>query len=439
MRTIVPVILFLLILVPVSLGWELNEFMIFTYGVNLTEENVRTLARADFNTVYGPVEKLELCRSYGLKLMIPHPGTETASTLFGDPAVWGYDVMDEPISLEQLYSCADSVKAYHEADPTHPGFVNLNQKGGDWIRMLIDIVEPDVLGYDDYQWWYGGVYEWFTGTPVHFVKLEQHRDAALEAGIPLIAWREVNVQRNVSGQDRRNFATPSDNAQKIRQSIYTSLVYGVKGILWFTGYLLFDEESSVLNKTGKQVAAINAELKRLAPILIHLRSTGVFHTPPVPRGSRQTTPDNWVQPLGDNLLMGTFRDDAKRDYLIVVNKDWRHERKAVLQFQLFQRKIQSVEMFNKKSGGWSALTVRTHEDDRDHEYIYNFENIPQRIKDYITYNHEKLDAKNLSFFELYHTYPPPYDTVEFILPPGDGELLRVVLEDGENIPDPRKQ
>lgn len=62
-----------------------------------------------------------------------------------------------------------------------------------------------------------------------------------------------------------------------------------------------------------------------------------------------------------------------------------------------------------------------------------------KIKDNITYNHEKLDAKNLSFFELYHTSPPPYDTVEFILPPGDGELLRVVLEDGENIPDPRKQ
>ncbi|MFC1693098.1 hypothetical protein ACFL1R_06305 [Candidatus Latescibacterota bacterium] len=152
MQMIMPVILFMLILVPVSSGWELNEFMIFTYGVELTEENVKTLTRADFNTVYGPVDKLELCRSYGLKLMIPHPGTKTASTLFGDPAVWGYDIMDEPISLEQLYTCADSVRAYHEADPTHPGFVNLNQKAGDWIRMLIDIVEPDVLGYDEYQW-----------------------------------------------------------------------------------------------------------------------------------------------------------------------------------------------------------------------------------------------------------------------------------------------
>ncbi|MFC1693099.1 hypothetical protein ACFL1R_06310 [Candidatus Latescibacterota bacterium] len=270
------------------------------------------------------------------------------------------------------------------------------------------------------------------------MKLEQYRDAALEAGIPLIAWREVNVRRNVNGEDRYNSVTPPDNAQKIRQNIYTSLAYGVKGILWFTGFLLFDEGSTVLNETGKQVAAINDELKRWAPILINLSSTGVFHTPPVPRGSRQTTPDHWVQPLGDNLVMGTFRDEGKRDYLIVANKDWRHERKAVLQFQLFQRKIKSVEMFDKHSGEWKQLTVQTRDDDRDHEYIYNFDNIPQRIKDYITYNHEKIDAKKLSFFELFNTFPPPYETVEFTLAPGDGELVRVLLADGENIPDPRK-
>ena len=439
MRAFTKALLFFFLSVSVSSGWELSEFMIFTYGVQLTEENVRTLVRADFNTVQGPANKLEICRSHGLKLMIPHPGTDIASSLLGDDAVWGYDIMDEPISLEQLYDCADSVRAYRKADPTHPGLVNLNQKAGDWIRMLIDKVEPDILGYDDYQWWYGGVYEWFAGTPVHFVKLEQHRDAAMEAGIPLIAWREVNTRRNNKGENKRNYATPPDNGRKIRQSVYTSLAYGVKGILWFTGYLLFEQGTSVLNETGKQVAAINAELKRLAPILIHLRSTGVFHTSPVPRGSRQTTPDHWVQPVGDNLVLGTFRDDAKTDYLIVANKDFRRERKIVLQFQLFQRTVQSVEMFDKKSGGWKTLSVKTQVDERNHDYIYNLENVPARIKEYITYNHNKLDAKNLSFFELYHTYPPPYETVEFTLQPGDGELLRVVLTDGKNIPDPRKQ
>ncbi len=439
MRTIIPALLLVFFSSSVSFGWEPDEFMIFTYGIELTGENVKILAAADFNTTYGPADKLELCRTHGLKLMIPNPGSVTAAGLAGDPAVWGYDVMDEPISLEQFQECADSVRAYREADPTHPGLVNLNQKGGDWIRMLIDRVEPDIIGYDDYQWWYGGVYEWFTGTPVHFVKLEQHRDAALEAGIPLIAWREVNVQRNVPGQDKRNYVTPPDNARKIRQSVYTSLAYGVRGILWFTGYLLFEQGGTGLNETGKQVATINAELKQIGPVLQTLRSTGVFHTPPVPRGSRQTTPDHWVQPLGNDLVMGTFRDEAKTDFVLVANKDWRSERTVILQFQLFQRKVTSVEMFDRRSGEWEALTVRIKTDDRNHEYIYNFDNIPQRIKDYITYNHKKLDAGNLRFFELYHTFPPPYETVEFTLAPGDGELLRVRLEDGENIPDPRRQ
>ncbi len=417
---------------------ELPEFMIFTYGVELTEANVKALAEMGFNTVYGPADKRELCRKYGLKLMIPHPGPELARTLRGDPDVWGYDVMDEPISLAQLHEAAQLVRAYREADPTHLTFVNLNQKAGHWIDLFLDTVQPDFLSYDEYPWWYGGIYEWFTGQPPLFVKLEQHRDAALAAGLPLTVWREVNTQRNIPGSPDRNWVTPPDNAPKIRQNIYATLAYGAKGILWFTGQLLFDKETGEINETGRQVAAINRELKLLGPVLFRLRSTGVFHTEPVPDGSRKVSPDHWVQPVGEDLVIGTFRDPERRDYVMVANKSWQSARKARLQFRLFLQEIAAVELFDRRTGEWKSLPLAPVPDTRDHNYIYNLENIPERIKNYITYNHKALTPKELAFFELYHTYPPPYQEVSLALAPGDGELLRVTLRPGQDIPDPRK-
>ena len=437
LRIVTTILLILLFAISVA-ARDLPEFMIFTYGVDLTDATVKALADAGFNTVYGPADKLSLCRSYGIKLMIPHPGVETARKLRGNPDVWGYDIMDEPISLKQLYGAADSVRIYRKADPTHLTFVNLNQKAGHWIPFFIDTVKPDFLSFDEYQWLYGGIYEWFTGSKSLFVKLEQHRDEALAAGVPLTIWREVNVQRNVPNEKDRNWITPPDNAPKIRQNIYSSLVYGIKGILWFFGPLLFDQKTGELNETGRQVAAINAELQKLGPVLINLTSIGVFHTAPVPKGSREVSPDHWIQPVGDELVLGTFRGTEKREYLMVANKDWQHERTATLRFRLFLQVVDSVELFDRHTGAWKTLAVAEVADTRDHDKIYTFDNIPQGIKDYITYNHKALTPKELSFFELYHTYRPPYQEVSLTLAPGDGELLRISLGDGEDIPDPRQ-
>ncbi len=417
---------------------ELPQFMVFTYGVDLTKANVEALAGAGFNTVYGPAEKLDLCRKYGLKLMIPNPGPNAAAGLRNNPALWGYDVMDEPISLAQLHQAADAVAAYRKADPTHLTFVNLNQKGGHWIDLFLNTVHPDFLSYDEYPWWYGGIYEWFTGQPPQFVKLEQYRDAALAAGLTLTVWREVNVQRNVPGTPDRNWITPPDNAAKIRQNIYATLAYGAKGILWFTGELLFDKRTGEINETGRQVAAINQELRFLGPALFPLRSTGVFHTDPVPDGCRRASPDHWAQPVGKDLVLGAFHGPQSCEYILIANKNWRQPAKAVLEFRLFLEEIASLELLDKRSGRWNPLQTAIVEDTRDHRFIYNLENVPQRLKEAITYNHKALDPKELAFFELYHTYRPPYRTVSVSLAPGDGELLRVTLKEGKDIPDPRK-
>lgn len=415
---------------------DLPEFMIFTYNVDLTEKNLKILSEADFNIVYGPADKLDLCKKYGLKLMIPRPGIETAKRLRGDPGVWGYDIRDEPLTLKATYETADSVKAYRAADPTHMTFVNLFGKAGHWVKLSIDIVQPDFLSYDHYLWWFGGINRWFTGEDGYYVKLEQFREEAILAGLPLTVWNEVNVKY----QEGPNWITPPDNDKKIRLLTYASLAYGVKGILWFYGPPLFDKTGE-FNETGRQVAAINHELKQLGPVLLPLTSTGVFHTPPFTRGSRQTTPDYWVQPLGKDLVMGTFRDKEKKEYVMVVNKDWKSSQKATLQFQLWQQVVNSVEMLDKHTGEWKTLPQTMVKDTRNHEKIYNFDNISPEIKDYISFlPHGKgLTPEMLSFWEKTFTYPPPYQVVSFTLAPGDGELIRVTFKDGEDfsVPPPK--
>ncbi len=438
MRTVAALALLALAYVTPTVAKDLPEFMIFTYEVDLSEKNVKTLAESGFNTLYGPIDKLDLCKKYGVRLMIPHPGLAAASRLKNDPVVWGYDIMDEPISLKQVHEAADSVRLYRAADPTHLTFVNLNQKAGHWIPFFIDTVKPDFLSYDEYPWWYGGIYSWFTGTDPLYAKLEQHRDAAIAAGLPLTVWREVNIQRNVPGTPDRNWVTPPNNAPNIRLNVYATLAYGAKGILWFMGGLLFDKATGDLNETGRQVAAINHELKRLGPVLFPLVSTGVFHSAPAPKGSREPTPDNWVQPVGNNLLIGTFRDAERREYVLTVNKSAERPSEAVLEFRLFLETVDRAELFDKRTGAWKPLSVTEVPDNRDHARIYNINNIKPPDIDHITYNRKALDPKELAFFELYHTYRPPYQAVALKLAPGDGELVRVTLKEGKDIPDPRK-
>jgi hypothetical protein len=122
---------------------------------------------------------------------------------------------------------------------------------------------------------------------------------------------------------------------------------------------------------------------------------------------------------------------------MVANKNWQVPREAGLQFRLFLQEVAAMELFDKHSGAWKPLRMAAVPDTRDHAYIYNLGNIPERIINYITTNRKELTPKELAFFELYHTYGPPYQAVSLTLAPGDGELLRVTLKEGQEIPDPR--
>ncbi len=350
------VLLFFLLAGSAAGDWEMNEFMIYIgwpNGVRCpdSEALTKTLAEADFNTVMWDKGKLELCRKYGLKLVVTDVKPEDIGQLAKDPVLWGYHILDEP-RLKQFDDMAKKVKAFRKADPEHPGYVNMYSWGSDFLREYMDTVHPMILSYDWYQWWWG--------TEMHYSRLEQYREGAMLEGVPLICWQEVNSNPNVEwGGDSTR---PDDNLAKLHLSVYTSLAYGVKGIEWFVAGIMFNKGTNELNECGKDVAAINAELKKLGPILIKLRSVNVYNTKPLPRGTREAPPDHWYQITGEEggagFVYGMFVDDKGVDYIFVVNRNYQHAQQADVVIQQRWKDVpgvDSIARFDMNENKWRDI------------------------------------------------------------------------------------
>jgi len=335
----------------------LPEFMISYWGCPQNDAVARVAEQAGFNTVICPREKLDLCRKHGLKAIVTGVTAPEAAELSEDPAVWGYFVMDEP---GEPPTVAETVAKFHQADVHRPAYVNL--MAWEDLDRYLSTVQPRVLSYDYYQWWWNRA--------VYFDRLEVHRAAALQAGIPLIVWVEANSDPRWEWGEKGQTWLP-DNLSKLRHSVYCALAYGAKGIQWFNEYLIFQCDSQRrplprLRRAGRDVATINAELNLLGPVLINLRSTDVFHTTPLPQGTQQVPPACHLQPVGCNWLLGLFADSRHREYAMLVNRDYTSPRWAVV---ALAGDLHRVDKLNCTTGEWDSLPVTQIQGRRAVEFI----------------------------------------------------------------------
>ena len=131
---------------------------------------------------------------------------------------------------------------------------------------------------------------------------------------------------------------PSDATFHLQ--VYSTLAYGGRGIQYFTyltptvGNYRLGAIDQFGNRTGtwEMLRRINNEIHALAPTLIKLRSTGVYHYPDVPEqgfglgASRLIKSVEMTQryvrpPVGARFLIGEFEDLRGRPYFMIVNKD----------------------------------------------------------------------------------------------------------------------
>ena len=390
-------------------NWDMSEFVILlgwaSHGDHPDDEaKMEAISRAGFNTVmWYDHTKLDLAHKYGLKMLMLLPPDPDARFL-EHPANWGYYIGDEPPPAEYP-KMASRVESTHQADPSRPAYVNITGKSP--TAPFLAAVDVKVLSYTGtYKWW------WYN-TP-HYECMEACRIAGLAARIPVIRWIEVNANPDVETWQLKNGESenpkpawsvtappPPDHSEKLRQSVYCSLCYGVKGIQWFTGAILFEHGTSKLRPCGKGVVTLNKELQKLGPILIRLKSVDVFHTQPLPglsaRAVRQLPVNYWVRTATPDLILGIFKDKQDHGYIMVANRAIDGTRQPVLSFP---QDVTRVAGFDKVAGQWIDLPLTRHGNRA---------------------------------------------VVELILAPGDGELLEVRTGDRGNgyirkaRPDPRLQ
>lgn len=294
--------------------------MISHWGFPKDEKQLAKFAKAGFNTVIAVPEELPACRKYGWKALLAVPA-DKAAAYRKDPIVWGYHVFDEPARKGVPYTkFADAFATLHKLDPTRPAYINLNEE--DNPEQFIKALRPRVLSYDYYQWW--------SGSKPFYPLLENFRAAALAVDIPLLCWVEAVVVP--SGE------IPKDNEAKVRLSVYSALAYGAKGIQWWAWRPYNDD-----------AAKINTELKVLGPVLLPLRSVGVFHTPPLPDKTQALPADHWLQTSSKNLVVGFFKDSEDRDLVLVVNRDLKKQNDITCTLT----RTSNIERYDRAAGRWS--------------------------------------------------------------------------------------
>jgi hypothetical protein len=290
--------------------------------------------------VAGNRQMLDYCRQVGLKAMVLD-GRLNWQIVLGDnwrdtirqmvtdygshPALYGYFIQDEP-NYTNFQALGQISQELQKQDPRHLPYINLfptyatsEQLGtpnyADHLDKYLSIVKPAVLSWDHYCLRADGI-----DGPDYFENLGLIRERSLRTGVP--AWNIIQAMSYAPSMRQ-----PTD--AEMRWQVYTSLAYGIKGIMYFVYWSYNDKPAEVglVDHEGRPaklfpaVRQLNAEMKTLGKVLLGLTSTGVYHTGQVPMGAMRLGSDAALRLPDDKpLLLGFFREtQGPAEYAMIVN------------------------------------------------------------------------------------------------------------------------
>ena len=110
---------------------------------------------------------------------------------------------------------------------------------------------------------------------------------------------------------------------------------------------------------------INNQIRVLAPTMIRLRSTGVFHYPSVPEQGQPLSASKLVEsvemtqrfvrsPAGGRFLVGEFEDEQGRPYFMLVNKDLNNSFQVKVHLRKAGGKLWQVSQYSGKEEAFSG-------------------------------------------------------------------------------------
>ena len=243
------------------------------------------------------------------------------------PAVFGYYLKDEP-SAELFRGLAAVAKTFMAATPDKipyinlfPNYANQQQLGAEtyeeYVEKYVTIVDPPIISYDHY-----ALMEYEPLRKGYFANLETIRRASLKYKRPF--WNIV--------LSNAHFRYREPSAADIRFQIFTTLAYGGKGISYFTYFAPHSgnyrmapiDQFGNRTPTWYYVQNVNLMVQKLAPTLLKLTSTGVYHVGNVPEGCTELPGNTLVRAVHGitDFLVGEFIHSDGFKYVMLVNKDF---------------------------------------------------------------------------------------------------------------------
>ena len=251
-----------------------------------------------------------------------------------NPAVLGFFLRDEP-GADLMPGLGQVAKLLVDALPDRWPYINLfptyatsaqlaSPDYATYLQRFVQTVHPPFISWDNYSVAEGEMMDRF------YTNLELVRRQSLESQIPF--WNIILANTLF------NYMEPSDAT--FRLQVYSTLAYGGRGIEYFT-YFTPEEDNfrlGAIDQFGNRTATwdmlrrINYQIHALAPTMIHLHSTGVYHFPDAPPQGHPLSESRLVQdvkistsdlryPDPPQFLVGEFEDAQGRAYLMLVNKD----------------------------------------------------------------------------------------------------------------------
>lgn len=283
---------------------------------------------------------------------------EVVEAVKDNPAVIGFYLRDEP-HASLMPGLGRVAAILRELAPQKATYVNLfphrvsrERLGTDYEsygRMLVDVVGQRFLSYDNYSLVGGEMLDYF------YTNLEIIRRLALEKKVPF--WNCILANAHF------NYMEPSDATFNLQ--VYATLAYGGRGIQYFTYFTpeIGNYRLGAIDQFGNKTPTwdmlrrINKQIHALAPTLVGLKSTSVYHYPDVPEQARPLSESRLIEsiemtqryvrpPAAGRFLVGEFEDGQGRPYFLLVNKDLNNSFQFRVRFKQQGRKLVRVSPYS---------------------------------------------------------------------------------------------
>lgn len=344
-------------------------------------EQLRWMKEAGLNVAgFSAVSEIDRVRQAGLACFVRDPRAsgydweklppeseirtrvrELKREIGDNPAVLGFYLRDEP-HASLMPGLAKVAAILREEMPDQWPYVNLfpsrvsTERVGvatyeEYVKLLVDTIKQPFISYDNYSLVGGEMLDYF------WENLEIIRRISLEKKVPF--WNCILANAHF------NYMEPSDATFNLQ--VYATLAYGGRGIQYFTYYspqignyrLGAIDQFGDRTPTWHMLRRINKQLHALAPTMVKLRSTGVYHHPEPPPSAKPLAESRLVErvemvqryvtpPVAGRFLVGEFEDAQGRPYVMLVNKDLRHSFRFAIHLKQPGRKLIHVSPYSGK-------------------------------------------------------------------------------------------